>query len=372
MSQESFRCPSCKNIVPMGTVYCPQCGAITQYGHAILGSQSSSFTNASQPTPSQQVSASQSMQYGGNNPNIPEYNVPAPPPPPPQQTPLPPTLPVTQYTPHTPLPPTPQRFSLHSKLVRLVVIGLAVLLVLFGIFIPVAIVNHNNQVAAQQQLAATATTRANATAIAQARATGAAQSIAATATAQANPYGGTLSISDPLRDSSRGYWDVGRNNTGGDCEFSGNAYHVSQSSTSYLQICYESNDFSNFAFEVQMTIVKGDCGGIEFRSNRTTGKSYDFEVCQNGSYKLVLYVNSNGTNVNTLISSSSSAIHTGLNASNVIAVVANGSMLDLYVNMQKIASVTDSTYNHGIIGLIADPTNNPTELVYINAKGWKF
>ncbi len=66
------------------------------------------------------------------------------------------------------------------------------------------------------------------------------------------------------------------------------------------------------------------------------------------------------------------AIHTGLNASNVIAVVANGNTLDLYVNMQKIASVTDSTYNHGIIGLIADPTNNPTELVYINAKGWKF
>ena len=192
---------------------------------------------------------------------------------------------------------------------------------------------------------------------------------------QASPYGwfGTLALSDPLHDSSRGYWHVGPDDVGGDCEFLGNAYHVSQSRTNYFQSCSEPTDFSNSAFEAQMTIVKGDCGGLEFRSDRNTGKSYDFVVCQNGSYMLVLYVDFTSTNSKTLISGSSSAIHTGLNASNVIAVVANGSTLDLYVNMQKIASVTDSTSSRGVIGLIAYLSyNNPTEVVYSNARVWKF
>ncbi len=73
----------------------------------------------------------------------------------------------------------------------------------------------------------------------------------------------------------------------------------------------------------------------------------------------------------TLTSNSSSAIKTGLNQSNLIAVVANGSTLDLFVNGQKIDSVLDSTYSHGQIGVVADATNNQTEVVYSNAKVWK-
>ena len=76
------------------------------------------------------------------------------------------------------------------------------------------------------------------------------------------PYGGTLVFSDPLRDNSQGHhWLVGSDNYGGNCEFTGGAYHISDSINSpYAYSCGTATDFSNFAFEAQMTILKGDAG----------------------------------------------------------------------------------------------------------------
>jgi hypothetical protein len=54
-----------------------------------------------------------------------------------------------------------------------------------------------------------------------------------------------------------------------------------------------------------------------------------------------------------LVDKSSSAIHTGLNQPNTIAVLANGITLNLYVHQQKIDSVSDSTYSHGQVGVVA-------------------
>jgi len=198
-------------------------------------------------------------------------------------------------------------------------------------------------------------------------ATAQANAVATLSTDNPNPYGsGTLALYDPLSDNSHGY---GWSNA---CMFTGGTYHASEQNTSSFFGCYESVDFSNFTFEVQMQITKGNCGGILFRSDSTTGKQYSFFVCQNGYYRLDLYVDNTGANAKALASNSSSAINIGLNASNVIAVVANGSTLDLYVNKQKIASVTDSSYSHGRIGLSAWAVNNPTEVVYSNARAWTF
>lgn len=55
----------------------------------------------------------------------------------------------------------------------------------------------------------------------------------------------------------------------------------------------------------------------------------------------------------SLARGNASAIKQGINQSNVIAVVANGSSFDLYVNGQKIDSASDGTYSQGFIGLIA-------------------
>ncbi len=191
----------------------------------------------------------------------------------------------------------------------------------------------------------------------------------ATATGE-DPYtqSGTLLFTDPLSDNSKGHnWDINSN-----CAFINGAYHVIAPNPNYGDYCIaKSTDFSNFVFEVQMQVIKGDEGAITFRVTDTVAHNqyYDFYVGDDGSYGLYV-VNDSGK---TLAYGSSSAINRGLNQTNVVAVVAQGSSIKLYVNHQLITSATDSTYSHGNIGVEADPFNNnghPTEVVYSNAKVW--
>jgi hypothetical protein len=135
----------------------------------------------------------------------------------------------------------------------------------------------------------------------------------------------------------------------------------------YIAPCFaQATSFSNFTYQVQMIIVKGDQGGIAFRANSKNGAFYYFHINQNGSYALETYSGYNSTAV--LKQGTSPAIKTGLNQTNVIAVVANGNSLVLYVNKQQIASVNDGTYSNGQIGVIAESTQNPTEVAFTNAE----
>ena len=118
-----------------------------------------------------------------------------------------------------------------------------------------------------------------------------------------------------------------------------------------------------------MTIISGDCGGIAFRHNAEAKSGYFFSVCQDGSYALGLYRDS-GKNPQTLANSSSTAIHTGYNQSNVIAVAANGSSIGLYVNDQQIGNVNDTAYSSGVIALCANAPYGSTEVAYSNARLW--
>jgi hypothetical protein len=77
-----------------------------------------------------------------------------------------------------------------------------------------------------------------------------------------------------------------------------------------------------------MKITKGDCGGLLFRSDN--------------SY----------------------------NQSNVLAVVANGQHMDLYVNKQHVTSFSDNSYSNGYIGLFADDLTNTTDAAFTNLKVW--
>jgi len=197
--------------------------------------------------------------------------------------------------------------------------------------------------------------------------------VTATSTVE-NPYthSGTLFFSDPLRDNSLGNgWDEASSQYGS-CAFTGGAYHVSTPSTNGGVHCAARQDFSNFTFEVQMTIIKGDSGGVDFRLDSEQNTRYVFYVEQNGTYELV---RAKGvTNPTILFNITfSSAIHQGLGQTNVIAVVAQGSQFTLYVNRTLVARATDNTYTHGQIALLAAArvTNGqPTEVVYTNAKLW--
>ena len=224
--------------------------------------------------------------------------------------------------------------------------------------------------ATQAHETSTAVTDITATAQAQASATD------AVIAANPNPYtpgSGKLALIDPLSDNSKGYaWDASVH-TDGTCAFSGGSYHASTPKTQFFYLCSaEVTDFSNFAFEVQAKIIQGDCAGMVFRADSNTGKLYFFEVCQDGTYLFSRYLDFTGNNVKDLAGGSSAAIATGLNQTNVIAVVAQGSTLSIYVKKQKIAGTTDSSFTHGQIGLFADATNHPTDVAFNNAKVWTY
>jgi eukaryotic-like serine/threonine-protein kinase len=188
----------------------------------------------------------------------------------------------------------------------------------------------------------------------------------------ANPYPsyfpgkGTLAYYDPLSGANSS-WDVRSNaDFGGNCQFTTSAYHVTQSATPGLFPCALSNhDFTNLALEVQMKIIKGDCGGMVFR-DIGGDKYYMFRVCQDGTYALALY----GSNSMFLAFASNSDIKKGLNQTNLIAVVATGDTITLYTNQKKIDEMHNSTYSHGKLGFVADAYSHPTEVAYTNVKVW--
>jgi serine/threonine protein kinase len=264
------------------------------------------------------------------------------------------------------------RQGLHiSRIVLLIGVALLVLLGspgLFNIIRTNQIKTNYAYATAQANIANTA----NVASTLSAQATAAAAATATIVAANPDPYppSGMLVLYDPLSNNSRGYrWDEGTNSGGDGCEFIGGAYHAKQITPNYLHQCVaEATDFSNFTFEVQMTIIKGGAGGIIFCADNAAGKWYNLDISQSGQYSLVRFDHF-GAPAKTLASGSASALKTGLNQSNLIAVVANRSTFDLYVNHQKIANISDNTYSHGEIGFIAD--NPPAEVVYSNAKVWK-
>ena len=212
---------------------------------------------------------------------------------------------------------------------------------------------------------------ATVTAIAQTNATATASVIAA----NPNPYGtgGTLALYDPLRDNSLDYhWDVSSNTAGGVCQFQGDAYHVSQSDPMYFNVCLASPDFRNFAYEAQMRIIKGDGGGIVFRVGASQ-TFYRFDVYQDGSYDFLVCPANSNCHALVMITPSS-ASNKGLNQTNLLAVVANGSSFTFYINHVRVSSFNDRTFSSGQIGMIASPLagGQPTEVVFSNARVWTF
>jgi hypothetical protein len=187
------------------------------------------------------------------------------------------------------------------------------------------------------------------------------------------PTKGKLVLYDPLSQDSKNWDNRSEIGWGASCQFTNGSYRVSETHSPRLYGCPPSpnSTFSNFAFEVQMKIMEGDCGGIFFRNSEKGG--YVYIVCQDGAYFLILATIPYGTItkiIKELISDDSSTIHKGLNQSNIIAVMADGSTIDFYMNNQKIDSVRDSISNDGSIGLIAVSFSNPTEVVYSYAKVW--
>ena len=117
-----------------------------------------------------------------------------------------------------------------------------------------------------------------------------------------------------------------------------------------------------------MTIKQGDCGGMELRYNSSTGKGYSLFVCSDGTYQFARYSGFNGSDETILNSGSKSGI---TSEQNTLAVIANGSSFTFYLNNSQLNSLSDSTYSKGEIGLFANDSHNPTEVIFQKARVWQ-
>ncbi len=340
--QQEFVAPPAPSVPPvLPTVYPPM--------PSVQNQQNQSY-NPTNPTvyPQPQQASSQfypQPQYSGGVGNMPNtVNVPNVPDAPPRFV------------------PPPKRRGLSIGLIVLVILALLIIIGSTG-FLFIA---HNNQVAINN---------ASATSTVNARAQATSVVVHATATFNAqfpNPYPphtGTIVFFDTLVDASTvptNKWDQNSN-----CQFRNGGYHATESHQNTFLACgAHATNFANFAYRMEMTIVAGDCGGIAFRSDNRNQNLYLYEVCQNGTFSLATY---SGTSGQYLINhQSNAAINKGTGKTNLIAVVANGSTIDLYDNNVLLGSQNDTKFSSGQIGVYADNyTSSTTDVQFNNARVWK-
>jgi hypothetical protein len=245
----------------------------------------------------------------------------------------------------------------------------------------------NGSATAQAQGNGTTTAQADASATAQAQGTAATQTNAtATAVASLNPYGGTLVLNDPLTDNSQGHqWrEFADSVTGTSCQFTNGAYHMVMPGNYGGSCMGATTNFSNFAFQVQMTFSKEgqhfSGGGLVFRGDSSASRYYVLEIFESGQYTFYSCVSSTDCSHGIAgypNASYVSSFHVGLNVTNTIAVVAKGDTFTFYANGQRFAGpITDGTYTQGTIGFYAEGGSEGgagavTDVAYSNAKVWQ-
>ena len=181
------------------------------------------------------------------------------------------------------------------------------------------------------------------------------------------PHTGNLVLNDPLiNNSTSSDWQLGTNNNNATCAFAKGGYDVTQPAQGFFHsfTAYNTN-FSNFTYEVQMSMVSGDYVGIIF-CKQTTDKYYLFRLYTNGTYSLFRNVDANIDHAVPLANGSFAYSETGL-----ISVVVTGGTITLYFNRQPIGSASDSTYTSGQIGVLTVNNTTFAETVFNNAKVWQ-
>ena len=199
----------------------------------------------------------------------------------------------------------------------------------------------------------------------------------ATAQALQNIYtkatSGSPVLNDPLSQNGPNDWN-GSATQNGSCAFTGRALHVVASRSEYFQPCRARNtNFGNFAYQVQITIIKGNEGGIYFRLKDTADgiTGYILSINQDGLYTLLSISDRNGDA--TLFHRPSSAIKTGLNQSNLLTIIVQRSRIYLYINGQYLADVSNdiSSPLPRVIGVFALDDADPTDVAFSNALVWQ-
>lgn len=276
----------------------------------------------------------------------------------------------------------PQRRFSRKTMIALIAVACLVILSGVGLIYYTAVA-HPAQLRAEATatVQAASTASANRTATVNAQVTGTAQAAHAQATTQAratatsiqqvytNATNGTPAFDSTLAAQDGGNWDVYDAKGGGGCAFTNGALHSSITQKSFYVPCFaHTTNFDNFAYEVEMTIAKGDEGGLIFRANDAASKYYFFRIGRDSIYSLT--VSKNETNSTPIIYDTSPAIKTATGQTNTLTVIARSKNIYLFINKQFVASTTDGSYGAGNIGIFAADNANATDVAFKNARVW--
>ena len=192
-----------------------------------------------------------------------------------------------------------------------------------------------------------------------------------------NPYAshaGRLVLNDALRDQSSGvHWQEGTNANGASCTFKAGAYSVFQPMSGYFHACIaQTTDYRNFAYEVGMTVQRGDFGGIVFRTeDGIDAHYYLFRMQTDGTYRLYRFMDNSIEHAVLLDQGTSQRFKRGLGEKNIVAVVAQNDTMTMYINHTAVTIVSDAGYTHGAIGVLAGSlVSGQAEASFSDAKVW--
>ncbi len=107
--------------------------------------------------------------------------------------------------------------------------------------------------------------------------------------------------------------------------------------------------FSNLAYSVQVKITQGEQAGLIF--HLLSNNYYTFDIAINGTYVVTRHIGAgNGNDVPLISPTYASAIHTGLDQVNTLAVIAINNQFQFWINNQLVTSASDATDPSGTIG----------------------
>lgn len=181
---------------------------------------------------------------------------------------------------------------------------------------------------------------------------------------------GTPTIDDPLKDDSGNVWyNYGAVTAKNNCNFRAGAYHITLPDTGGSDCIGANTLFNNLAIQVQITVIKGQVGGLLIRINHGAQNptAYGFEIDTQGNYFLYAVDQSQARPLKV---GQSLAIANGLNHPNIITMIARDSHIYAYANGQNIADTIDTTYTSGQIALVGESTVGALDVAFNNVKVW--
>lgn len=167
-------------------------------------------------------------------------------------------------------------------------------------------------------------------------------------------------------------WSVDTPSTAGTWALDGSGFYANTGATSagWATVSHQSQTFANFDYEVQMARsgtctscsnsmwVRGEPSPLVSSLNRWN-RGYLFNFNRNGQFSIWRYNGTSVVAVQPWTAAAGGVINTTSGATNTLRVRANGSSLIFIINGTQVASVTDTTFATGKIGMgLARTTSN--------------